>query len=69
VIDIVPNSPGDKAGFQKGDIIMGVDKVLLKNIQIIKLALQNAGATVNVIIFRNGDLMEIKLKIKNILNG
>lgn len=69
MIDIVPNSPGDKAGFQKGDIIMGVDKVLLKNIQIIKLALQNAGATVNLIIFRNGDLMEIKLKIKNILNG
>ena len=69
VIDIVPNSPGDKAGFQKGDVIYGVDKILMKNIQTIKLALQNAGATVNVIIFRDGDLMELKLKIKNILNG
>ena len=69
VIDIIPNSPGEQAGFKIGDVILGVDKLLLKNIQAVKVALQEAGTTVKVIISRNGEMMELKLKIKNILTG
>lgn len=67
VIDIVPNSPGDKAGFQKDDIIYAVDKNFTKNIQTLKAALQNAGAKVAVLVMRAGKPIILNLKIKNIL--
>jgi len=67
VIDIVPNSPGDKAGFQKDDIIYAVDKNFTKNIQTLKAALQNAGAKVSVLVMRAGKPIILNLKIKNIL--
>lgn len=66
VIDIIPNSPGDKAGFKKGDVIFGVDTYILKNIQAIKMVLQNADTTVTVFIRRGDKLMELRLRIKNI---
>ncbi|MFP5040744.1 aspartyl protease family protein [Parasediminibacterium sp. JCM 36343] len=68
VVDIMPGSPAEKAGFITGDIILGVDKVLFKNIQLVKLAFQNASAAVNVIVSRDNDLIVLKLKIKNILD-
>ena len=68
VMDIVPNSPGDKAGFKTGDIILSVDKLVLKDIQAIKTALQNAGNTVTITIMRDKQLLQLELKIKNILN-
>ena len=68
VMDIVPNSPGDKAGFKPGDIILSVDKLVLKEVQAVKVALQNAGNTVNVTIMRDKQLLQLELKIKNILN-
>jgi len=67
VIDIIPNSPGDKAGFKKDDIIYAVDKNFTRNIQTLKAALQNAGAKVTVLVNRNGKLIVLNLKIKSIL--
>lgn len=67
--DIIPNSPADIAGFRVGDVVLGVDKVLFKNIQATKLALQNAGTTVNVVILRDGKPLEVKMKVKNILKN
>jgi hypothetical protein len=67
VIDIIPNSPGDKAGFRTDDIIYAVDKNFTRNIQTIKAALQNAGAKVTVLVMRNGKPIVLNLKIKNLL--
>ena len=68
IMDIIPNSPGDKAGFKSGDIILSVDNQVFKEIQTIRLALQNAGNTVKVTIMREKQLLQLELKIINILN-
>lgn len=67
VVDIIPNSPGDKAGFKSGDIIFSIDNVFSKNIQAFKNALQNAGNKIKVLILRNGVPIILSLGIKNIL--
>ena len=67
VIDIIPNSPGDKAGFMKDDVIYAVDKNFTRNIQTIKAALQSAGSKVTILVMRNGKPIVLNLKIKNLL--
>jgi hypothetical protein len=67
VIDIIPGSPGDKAGFQKDDVVYAIDRNFTKNIQILKSALQNAGAKVTVVVMRNNRPVLLHLKIKNLL--
>ncbi|MEN9686622.1 MAG: hypothetical protein RLZZ28_2408, partial [Bacteroidota bacterium] len=52
VIDVIPNSPGDKAGFQTGDIIFSVETNVSKNIQAYKNLFQNSIGKVKVVIFR-----------------
>ena len=67
VIDIIPNSPGDKAGFKTGDVILSIDNVFSKNIQEFKNALQNAGNRIRILILRDGIPVILALKVKNIL--
>ncbi len=69
VIDIIPNSPGDKAGFKTGDVILSIDNVFSKNIQVFKNALQNAGNRIRILILRNGVPVILALKVKNILRN
>jgi hypothetical protein len=67
VVDIVPHSPGEKAGFLPGDIILAIENNLITNIQTIKALLQNAGAKLRVTVLRDGMPYSLMLRIKNIL--
>ncbi|MBN8665369.1 MAG: aspartyl protease family protein [Chitinophagales bacterium] len=66
VIDVIPGTPGHKAGFEAGDVIFAVDNNYSKNIKTLKTLLQNAGATMQVVVFRNGVPKVLTLKIGDI---
>ncbi|MES2430213.1 MAG: aspartyl protease family protein [Bacteroidota bacterium] len=67
VDEVNEKSPAEKAGFQKGDIIIGVNDNFNNNIQDYKNQLQVTGQKVKVVIIRNGQLDELYIKPKNIL--
>jgi len=69
VIDVIANSPAEKAGFLPEDIIIGVATNFSKNIQSFKNTLQSAGTTLKVVIIRDGELLTLNLKIIHILKG
>lgn len=66
VIDIIKGSPGDKAGFQPGDIIFSVENNYTKNIQTYKTLFQNSIGKVRVIIFREQKPLVLTMMIKDI---
>ena len=66
VIDIMPNSPGDKAGFLRDDIIFSVETNASKNIQAYKNLFQNSLGRVKVVVFRNQQPMILTLDVKDI---
>ena len=66
VIDIIKGSPGDKAGFQPGDIIFSVENNYTKNIQTYKTLFQNSIGKVRVIIFRDQKPLMLTINIKDI---
>lgn len=67
VVDIMPGSPGEKAGFKPNDIILAINNNFNKNIQAFKSALQVAGNTVRILVLRDGQPLLLKLRVKNIL--
>ena len=67
VTDIIKESPAEKAGFQFGDIIIGVEANFSNNIQAYKVLLQSAKAKVRVIIMRNGQPKVLEIRVKSIL--
>ena len=66
VIDVMKNSPGDKAGFLPGDIIFSVESNASKNIQTYKNLFQNSIGKVRVVIFRDQKPMVLVLDVKDI---
>lgn len=66
VIDIIKGSPGDKAGFQPGDIIFSVENNYTKNIQTYRTLFQNSIGKVRVIIFREQKPLVLTMMIKDI---
>ncbi len=67
VTDIMQGSPAEKAGLQIGDVILGIGSNFSNNILTYKTLLQSARARLNLVIMRDGDLVEIKLKVKSII--
>lgn len=67
VVDIIPGSPGEKAGFKEDDVIVAIDKDVSRNIISYKYALQLAGSRVKVVVLRNKQLHTLDLKIKDML--
>ncbi len=65
--DVLKDSPGEKAGLMPGDIIMAIDNVFGANIQSYKNLLQNVGARLRIVIYRNGKLLVKHLKVTSIL--
>ncbi len=66
VIDIMPGSPGDKAGFKPGDIIFSVETNMTKNIQAYKNLFQNSLGKVKVVVFRDQQPIILTLDVKDI---
>ena len=66
IVDIIKDSPGDKAGFKSGDVIFAVENNFTKNIQSFKTALQNAGSRVKVLVLRDNQPIVLYLNIRDI---
>ena len=66
VVDIIKDSPGDKAGFQKGDVIFSVESNFSKNIQTYKNLFQNAIGKIKMVVFRDQTPMVVTLDVKDI---
>jgi hypothetical protein len=64
--DIMPGSPGEKAGLKIGDILMGVETNFSGNIIEYKTLLQSANKRVVLFIKRNGKLIELNIKPRSI---
>lgn len=65
--DVAKNSPAEDAGLKEGDVVVAVNKNFNQNLQQYKLAIQNAGQKLHMVVQRNGELMTFEFKIKSIL--
>lgn len=65
--DIIPDSPGDKAGFLPGDRIVGINNNFSNDIRQYKVILQSETRKITFLISRDRELLEIKMKPMNIL--
>ncbi len=66
VIDVMPESPAQKAGLKDGDVILGVGNKFAGNLQDYKTILQQPGSRIKLLITRDGILDEIKIVTLNI---
>jgi len=69
VIDIMPGSPAEKAGFIAGDIVMAMDNNFSKSVQTYKNMLQNVGEKVKVLVLRQEGPVILTLKVRSILSS
>ncbi len=67
ITDIMEKSPAETAGFQVGDVVLGVGNNFTGNIQAYKTLLQNANSKIDILINREGEVKLVRLKIKSIL--
>ena len=67
VEDVVKDSPGDKAGFLTGDIILAINTNYSNDIQVYKQMMQNPGEKLRFLILRNETRIEIFMKPGSIL--
>ncbi|HQR93359.1 MAG TPA: aspartyl protease family protein [Sediminibacterium sp.] len=66
VVDVIEGSPGDKAGFQTGDIIFSIENNYSKNIQVYKNLFQNAIGRIQVVVFRERMPLVLTMNVKDI---
>jgi len=69
VVDIMPESPAEQAGFKEGDIIMAVANNFSNNIQTYKNLMQTPGEKLKVLVLRKQGPIVLTMKVKNILTG
>ncbi len=67
VTDVMAGSPAERAGFKPGDIIVSVGSNFSNDIQVYRELLKSVGSRVQVIVMREGALLDMKLSIKSIL--
>ncbi|HYF32365.1 MAG TPA: aspartyl protease family protein [Chitinophagaceae bacterium] len=65
-VDIMKDSPAEKAGFLPGDIIMAVNNNFSKNIQLYKNMMQNVGEKLRVLVQRESGPVMLTLKVMSI---
>jgi hypothetical protein len=64
--DVMKESPAEKAGLKEEDILLAVNNNFTNNIQTYKNLLQNTGEKVKLIVKRNGELVELQIRVKSI---
>lgn len=69
VIDVMPGSPAEQAGFKPDDLIVAVQNNFSKNIQTYKNLMQTPGEKLKILVLREGGPIVLTLKVKNILTG
>lgn len=69
VMDVMPDSPADKAGFKPGDVVMAIENNFSRNIQTYKSLLQTPGEKLRVLVMREEGPIILTLKVKNVLRG
>lgn len=69
VIDVMPGSPAEQAGFKPEDVIIAVQNNFSKNIQAWKNLMQTPGEKLKILVLRDGGPIVLTLKVKNILTG
>ncbi|NML19878.1 PDZ domain-containing protein [Pseudoflavitalea sp. G-6-1-2] len=69
IVDIMPGSPAEAAGFLPGDVVVAVGNNFSKNIQTYKNLLQSPGEKLKVLVMRGNAPVVLTLKVKNILTG
>lgn len=67
IIDVMPNSPAEAAGFQPGDIVLAVENNFTNNIQAYKTLLQTPGGKLKILVLREDGPTLLTLKVKSIL--
>lgn len=67
VDDVMPNSPGEKAGLKPGDKVIAVNGNFSNNIQLYRTMLQNYDSRIKMVVMRDGVATLINLKVRNIL--
>lgn len=67
VTDIIKGSPAEKAGLEKGDVILAINNTFSANLQIYRDILKNVGTRPTLLIMRNKELIVKKIQIKSIL--
>lgn len=66
--DVAINSPAHRAGLVEGDVVIAINKNFSQNLQQYKVAIQNTGNKLTMIILRDGDLRTFEFKVKSILD-
>lgn len=67
VEEIAEGSPADKAGFKIGDVLIAVNNDASGDIQAYKYQMQELNKRSRFIVYREGELKEIRMKPRNIL--
>jgi len=67
VVDVMPGSPAEEAGFHPGDVVVSINNNFSGNIQQYKTMLQNSGEKLRFVLMRPDGLVELYLKVKSIL--
>jgi PDZ domain/Aspartyl protease len=65
--DVAKGSPAEQAGLKEGDIVVAINNNFSQNLNQYKISLQAANEKIRIIVRRNGELMQIDFKVKNIL--
>lgn len=61
--DVAKGSPAEKAGLLEGDIVVAIDKQFSQNLGQMKLALQQEGKVIRMVIRRGEELIQKEFKI------
>ena len=67
IIDVMPGSPAEVAGFKPGDIVMAIENNFTNNIQAYKTLLQTPGGKLKILVLREDGPALLTLKVKSIL--
>lgn len=68
IVDVMKDSPAEKAGFQPDDVVMAIENNFSQNIQTYKNMLQHPGTKLKVLVYRKGEPMLLTIKVKSLMN-